>query len=63
MDIDKPLVSSTIQCGVDLNPKKTTIIRCMAGSGEHIIPYVVTLQESEKIWETPRKKSIEFRGI
>jgi hypothetical protein len=39
------------------------VITCVAASGEHVIPYIITSQESDDLREALRKKGIEFGGI
>jgi hypothetical protein len=35
-------------------------MKCIAPSGKHVIPYVITSQKSEDLREALRKKGIEF---
>jgi hypothetical protein len=41
------LRSQTIHHGVNRNPKHVTIVTCVAASGEHLIPYLLTSQDSK----------------
>jgi hypothetical protein len=50
----------TIHHGVNRNLKHITVIACVAASGEHVIPYIITSQESDHLLEALKKKGIEF---
>jgi hypothetical protein len=49
----------TIPHGVERNLKHIMVERCVAASGEHVIPYIITLQESDDLRGALRKKGIE----
>jgi hypothetical protein len=50
----------TIHHGVNRNLKHITIRTCVAASGEHVIPCIITSQESDDLREALRKKVIDF---
>jgi hypothetical protein len=52
--------SQTIHHGANRNLKHIAVITCVAASGEYVIPYTITSQESDDLRETLRKKGIEF---
>jgi hypothetical protein len=48
----------TIRYGFNRNLKHITAITCAAASGEHVIPNIITSQESDDLREAPRKKAL-----
>lgn len=49
-----------IHHGINRNLKHITIVTCVAASGEHLIPYVVTSQDAESLRTDLKKRGIEF---
>jgi hypothetical protein len=50
----------TIHHGVNRNMKQVTIVPCVAPSGKHLIPYVLTCQHSKSLRVDLQKHRIEF---
>jgi hypothetical protein len=52
--------SQTIHHGVNRNLQHVTVITCIAASGEHVISYIITSQESDDLQGALRSKGVEF---
>jgi hypothetical protein len=52
--------SQIIHREVNRNLKHITVITCIATSGEHVIPYAITSQESDDLRKALRNKGIKF---
>jgi hypothetical protein len=48
---------------VNRNLKHITVITEVTASGEHVVPYIITFQESDDLREALRKKAMELGGI
>jgi hypothetical protein len=58
--VSNDMGNETIHHGVNRNLKQITVITCLAGSGEHVILYIITSQESDDLREQLKKNGIEF---
>jgi hypothetical protein len=52
--------SQTIHHGANRTLNHITVIACIAASGEHVIPYIITSQESDDLQRALRSKGVEF---
>jgi hypothetical protein len=58
--ISTSVIGQTIHHGVNRNPKHVTIVTCVAASGEHLIPYLITPQDSPALHDDLERHGIEF---